>query len=84
MSDLDTKDDRTRSWNELAAQIGIDSIRCTTEAGSGHPTSSLSAAHLTAVLFADHLRTDVKDPRTLATTASCSRRVMPRRSCMPR
>jgi transketolase len=64
MSDLDTKDDRTRNWNELAAQLGIDSIRSTTEAGSGHPTSSLSAAHLTAVLFADHLRTDLTDPRS--------------------
>ena len=66
MSDLDTKDDRTRSWNELAAQLGIDSIRSTTEAGSGHPTSSLSAAHLTAVLFADHLRTDLTDPHSPA------------------
>jgi transketolase len=27
----------------LAAQLRVDSIRCSTEAGSGHPTSSLSA-----------------------------------------
>jgi transketolase len=59
-------DDRTQLWNELAAQLGIDSIRSTTEAGSGHPTSSLSAAHLVAVLFADHLRTDVDDPKSPA------------------
>ena len=59
-------DDRTHLWNELAAQLGIDSIRSTTEAGSGHPTSSLSAAHLVAVLFADHLRTDVDDPKSPA------------------
>ena len=58
--------DRTQLWNELAAQLGIDSIRSTTSAGSGHPTSSLSAAHLVAVLFADHLRTDVADPRSPA------------------
>ncbi len=57
-------DERTQLWNDLAAQLGIDSIRCTTEAGSGHPTSSLSAAHLVAVLFADHLRTDVDDPHS--------------------
>ena len=57
-------DDRMELWNELAAQLGIDSIRSTTEAGSGHPTSSLSAAHLVAVLFADHLRTDLDDPRS--------------------
>jgi transketolase len=55
-------DDRTQLWNELAAQIAVDSIRATTAAGSGHPTSSMSAAHLLAVLFADHLRYDVKDP----------------------
>jgi transketolase len=55
-------DDRTQIWNEFAAQLAVDSIRCTTAAGSGHPTSSLSAAHLTAVLYADHLRTHVSDP----------------------
>ena len=43
----------------------VDSIRATTAAGSGHPTSSMSAAHLLAVLFADHLRTDVEDPHSL-------------------
>ena len=52
----------TQRWNELAAQIAVDSIRATTAAGSGHPTSSMSSAHLLAVLFADHLRFDVKDP----------------------
>ena len=59
-------DDRTHLWNELAAQLGVDSIRSTTQAGSGHPTSSLSAAHLVAVLFADHLRTNVDDPKSPA------------------
>ena len=54
--------DRTQLWNELAAQIAVDSIRATTAAGSGHPTSSMSCAHLMAVLYADHLRTDVKAP----------------------
>jgi transketolase len=54
--------DDTQRWNELASQIAIDSIRATTAAGSGHPTSSMSSAHLLAVLFADHLRFDVKDP----------------------
>lgn len=53
-------------WNELAAQICVDSIRASTAAGSGHPTSSMSAAHLLAVLYADHLRIDVSDPRSLA------------------
>jgi transketolase len=56
----------TNGWMELAAQLRVDSIRSTTAAGSGHPTSSMSAADLVAVLFADHLRTDVGDPRSLA------------------
>ena len=55
----------TDGWKDLAAQLRIDSIRATTAAGSGHPTSSMSAADLTAVLIADHLRTDVADPRSL-------------------
>ncbi len=42
----------------LAAQLRVDSIRCSTEAGSGHPTSSLSAADLMAVLLVAHLRYD--------------------------
>ncbi len=56
-------EDRTQLWNDLAAQIAVDSIRATTAANSGHPTSSMSCAHLLSVLFADHLRTDVKDPK---------------------
>src|SRR5512140_1446477 len=45
-------------WAALAAQLRADSIRATTAAGSGHPTSSLSAADLMAVLLQDHLRAD--------------------------
>jgi transketolase len=47
---------------ELAAQLRVDSIRSSTEAGSGHPTSSLSAADLLAVLISRHLRYDWRDP----------------------
>ena len=52
-----------KEWNELAGQLAVDSIRSSTAAGSGHPTSSLSAAHLAAVLWSDHLRYDVADPK---------------------
>jgi len=58
--------DKVQEWNELAAQLAVDGIRASTEAGSGHPTSSLSAAHLLAVLYADHLRYDVSDPKNPA------------------
>ncbi len=47
---------------DLASQLRVDSIRCSTAAGSGHPTSSLSAADLLAVLVARHLRYDWADP----------------------
>ena len=47
---------------ELARQLRADSIRCSTAAGSGHPTSSLSAADLIAVLLAGHLRYDFGQP----------------------
>ncbi|MEV0996429.1 transketolase [Nonomuraea sp. NPDC050202] len=47
---------------ELAAQLRVDSVRAAAEAGSGHPTSSMSAADLMAVLFACHLRYDFDNP----------------------
>jgi transketolase len=47
---------------ELAAQLRVDSIRCTTAAGSGHPTSSMSAADLMAVLMTKYLRYDWANP----------------------
>ncbi|HEV2237810.1 MAG TPA: transketolase [Ktedonobacterales bacterium] len=51
------------SWHELAQQLRVDSIRCTTQAGSGHPTSSMSAADLMAVLLDKYLKYDFNDPR---------------------
>ena len=47
---------------DLAAQLRIDSIRSSTSAGSGHPTSSMSAADLIAVLVGRHLRYDWDNP----------------------
>lgn len=47
---------------DLATQLRVDSIRCSDAAGSGHPTSSMSAAELMAVLFACHLRYDFDRP----------------------
>jgi transketolase len=48
---------------ELAAQLRVDSVRSSTSAGSGHPTSSMSAADLLAVLITRHLRYDWDEPR---------------------
>lgn len=41
----------------------IHSITATTAAGSGHPTSCLSAADLVAALFFGHMRFDPKNPQ---------------------
>jgi transketolase len=48
--------------HELAQQLRVDSIRCSSAAGSGHPTSSMSAADLMAVLLDGHLRLDYGQP----------------------
>ena len=49
-------------WRALAQQLRVDSIRSSTGAGSGHPTSSMSAADLIAVLMSKYLRYDFDDP----------------------
>ncbi|MBV9120915.1 MAG: transketolase, partial [Chloroflexi bacterium] len=52
---------RPEQWSELGKQLRVDSIRCSTAAGSGHPTSSMSGADLMAVLLANHLHYDFAD-----------------------
>jgi transketolase len=49
-------------WRELGQQLRVDSIRSSDAAGSGHPTSSMSAADLVAVLLAKHLHYDFGRP----------------------
>ena len=51
MSDADHR-------RELGQQLRVDSVRSSAAAGSGHPTSSMSAADLMAVLLDGHLRLD--------------------------
>ena len=47
----------------IATQLRIDSVRSTSEAGTGHPTTCLSAADIVSTLFFDEMRFDPKDPR---------------------
>src|SRR3954453_5643439 len=47
---------------ELGQQLRVASVRASAAAGSGHPTSSMSAADLMAVLIDGHLRLDYSDP----------------------
>jgi len=59
-------------WRELGQQLRVDSIRPSAIAGSGHPTSGMSAAELMAVLVDAHLRFDWKHPENPA----CDRLVL--------
>jgi transketolase len=52
----------TELWRELGQQLRIDSIRSSAVTKSGHPTSSMSAADLMAVLLAKYLHYDFDRP----------------------
>jgi transketolase len=54
--------ERSEFRRELGQQLRVDSVRASAAAGSGHPTSSMSAADLLAVLIDGHLRLRVGDP----------------------
>ncbi len=47
---------------EKARRMRVSSIRSTTEAGSGHPSSCLSAADLASVMFFEEMQYDPNDP----------------------
>ena len=53
------RDDELR---ELGQQLRVDAVRSSAAAGSGHPTSSMSAADLMAVLLGNHLRYNFDAP----------------------
>ncbi len=47
----------------IATQLRIDSIRATSESGTGHPTTCCSAADLMSALFFSELRYDPRHPQ---------------------
>tara|TARA_B100001123_G_scaffold88413_2_gene101638 strand:- start:7927 stop:9837 length:1911 start_codon:yes stop_codon:yes gene_type:complete len=47
----------------IAARLRIESVRSTSEAGSGHPSSCCSAADIVAALFFGHMRFSPSDPQ---------------------
>ena len=55
--------DDPQTWRDLALQFRVDSIRVSSAANSGHPTSSMSAAELMAVLVAKYWHYDVENPK---------------------
>lgn len=52
--------------HEIAQQLRVDSVRAAAAANSGHPTSSMSAADLLAVLATRYLRYDFDAPENPA------------------
>jgi transketolase len=48
--------------HNIATRLRIDSIRATSEAGSGHPTTCCSAAEIVATLFFGEMRYDPRSP----------------------
>ncbi len=54
--------DEPAFWRELGQQLRVDSVRAAAVTNSGHPTSSMSAADLMAVLLAKYLRYDFDSP----------------------
>ncbi len=53
---------RIEDLRKIATRLRIHSMRMTTVAGSGHPTTCLSAADLAACLFFREMRWNPKDP----------------------
>src|SRR5262245_40688994 len=51
---------------EKGRRLRILSLKATTEAGSGHPSSSLSAADLVSVIFFHEMQFDPRDPQNPA------------------
>ena len=63
MTTLSTPEISSAVLKDIATQLRIDSVRATTAAGSGHPTSCASAAEIMAVLFFAVMRYDPLDPK---------------------
>ncbi|MDN3238480.1 transketolase [Glycomyces tritici] len=53
---------RASDITELGQQLRVDAVRASARAGSGHPTSSMSAADLMAGLLTGHLHYDFEHP----------------------
>ena len=53
---------RVPALMNIATRLRIDSVRSTSEAGSGHPSTCCSAAEIMAALFFAEMRYDPQDP----------------------
>ena len=57
-----TPNEKIERLRRMATRLRVHSLRTTTAAGSGHPTTCLSAADLVSALFFDVMRYDPKNP----------------------
>lgn len=55
-------EDKILFLKNKALNLAIDSIRATSQSGSGHPTSCMSAADLVSAIFFNELKYDLKNP----------------------
>ncbi len=58
--------DKKEALTRIATRLRVHSLRTTTKAGSGHPTTCLSMADLMACLFFDEMRYNPADPNDWA------------------
>src|SRR5437762_14146050 len=54
---------RVSALRNIATRLRIDCIKATSEAGSGHPTTCMSAAEIVAALFFSEMRYDPRNPQ---------------------
>src|SRR5919108_535748 len=54
---------RVNALRNIATRLRIDSVRSTSEAGSGHPSTCASAAEIMAAIFFAEMRYDPRDPK---------------------
>jgi len=58
-----TTDDKFAALKDVATRLRINSVKSTTEAGSGHPSTCCSAADIVAALFFGGMKIDPKNPK---------------------
>ncbi len=65
MAGLPASSELLTTLRNKATQLRIDSVRATSEAGSGHPSSCASAADIVAALFFSVMRYNPQNPKAL-------------------
>lgn len=53
---------KTKDLKKIATKLRIHSLKMTSEAGSGHPTTCMSMAEIASCLFFDEMQYNIKDP----------------------